>query len=777
MTQQRRNTIWISLITIMVWLYYQCLPTPLFNTPYSTVLFDKDHHLLGAHVAEDEQWRFHAPDSIPYKFEKSLLLFEDEHFFKHPGINPLSLVRALKQNLKQRAVVSGASTITMQVIRLSNHRKRTLWSKIIEIIQATRLELQCSKEDILQLYTTHAPFGGNVVGLNTAAWRYFGRPAHQLSWSESALLAVLPNAPSLIHPGKNRSQLLRKRNRLLKKLLTKGFIKDTLDYELSLLEPVPQKPMALPNTAPHLLSRLIVANKNTPTKSTLSRHLQKKVAHIIQRNHAILEQNEIHNAAAIVLENKTGNVLAYLGNTRGNHKGNQVDIITSPRSTGSILKPFLYAASLSDGQILPKTLLADIPTFYSDFAPQNFHKKFDGAVPADQALSRSLNIPAVRLLDNYGIDRFHGFLSQAGLSTLTQPPGHYGLSLILGGAEATLWDLTGIYSSMARTLNHFTKHNSRYFINDFRPPNLISKTNTPLPAAEIFPHLLPASAIYQTFEAMTNLDRPHEESGWERFSSTSKIAWKTGTSFGYRDAWAIGVTPAYTVGVWVGNASGEGRPGITGGSKAGPILFQIFNLLPTTHWFETPYDDMAPITTCRESGHRAGQSCPNKDSIWVCKKGLNTSACPYHQIIHLTKDGHNRVSSDCFPTNQMKHISWFVLPPVQEWYYKNRHANYRPLPPIHPDCEEQSEPPLELLYPHANAKVFIPVDLDGQHQKLVFKAVHRDPSTSIFWHLDNNYIGTTHNIHHLEINPSKGHHQLTLMDQKGNTLIKNFTCL
>ncbi|TAJ05751.1 penicillin-binding protein 1C [Marinilabiliaceae bacterium JC017] len=759
-------------------LYWFCLPSPLFNKPYCLVATGCYNELLGAHIAKDGQWRFPAIDSVPNKFEKSLLLFEDEYFYYHPGFNPVSLLRATFQNITNARIISGGSTITMQVIRLSSQHKRNFTNKLIELIQATRLELSYSKKEILNLYASNAPFGGNVVGIEAASWRYFGRPSHQLSWSESTLLAVLPNAPSLIHPGKNRDLLLKKRNRLLHKLLENQLI-DSLTYDLSVAEPLPLKPLALPRIAPHLLTRLMKQQDQKKYETTIDGYLQERANQVVASFHAIYRHNEIHNAAAIILDNETGNVLAYVGNTpaRDKYQGHEVDIITASRSTGSILKPFLYAAAINDGQILPHMLIPDVPTYYMDFAPKNYNKQFEGAVAAHTALSRSLNVPAVRMLDDYGIEKFIHTLNNVGIASINKPASYYGLSLILGGAEASLWEISGAYASLARVLNHFNDKDSRYFKHDIHTPIFLQKNKAIASDKEEVTPSLSAASIYYTFDALTNTNRPVQESGWQTFSSSRKVAWKTGTSYGYRDAWAVGVTPEYTVAVWVGNATGEGRPGIIGGSAASPIMFDLFRLLPQTSWFTLPYDDTTPALICRTSGFKAGPDCPATDTLYLPETAAPKPVCPYHKLIHLSNDEKYRVTAQCYPVSEMVHKSWFILPPVMEWYYKTKNFSYKSLPPYKKGCYNTESSSMEIIYPKKLASVYIPLDMNGSPGRIVLKATHRKPSTTIFWHLDDQYIGETKEIHQLEIFTQKGWHKITLIDTGGNSLSRWFNCL
>jgi len=396
-----------------------------------------------------------------------------------------------------------------------------------------------------------------------------------------------------------------KRDRLLTKLHQEKKL-DQLELDLAKAEPIPDNPLPLPRLTPHLLDRAIKEGKSQQKIiTTIDYALQQQAQSVLRDHMERLRANQIFNAAALVVDVKTGNTLVYIGNVEaGSKHEEQVDVIYSPRSTGSILKPILYAAMLDEGKMLPKTLQADIPITINGFSPKNFSNQFDGVVPADQALIRSLNIPAVEELREFRYEKFYELLKNVGITTLTKPSDHYGLALILGGAEGTLWDITGIYASMARTLNNYFEHpgKNRYNKSDFHQLQysvsgytfLVSSYQSPAtgnlqPGTTISESSwLSASSIYLTFDALKELFRPGEETGWKYFSSSKKIAWKTGTSHGLRDGWAVGVNPDYAVGVWVGNADGEGRPGLTGTETAAPILFDLFALLPGKTWFDTP---------------------------------------------------------------------------------------------------------------------------------------------------------------------------------------------
>ena len=766
----------LSVIGLII--FYFSISFPLFRTSYSTTIYSDNGQLLGAQVAQDHQWRFPQGDSVPYKIEKSLLLFEDEYFYCHPGINPISLFRALKQNLQQKEVVSGASTITMQVIRLATQRERTVKSKLIEMVQALRLELGLSKKEILGLYCAHAPFGGNVVGIEAASWRYFQRPPSSLSWAESAMLAVLPNAPGLIHTGKNRELLLKKRNFLLHKLYEEGEI-DSLTYSLSVEEEIPPHPFALPQEAPHLLDYLMKKEVGKAYYTSLDRGLQNKVAEIVDDHYSRLSLNHIFNAAVLVVDIHTGKVVAYCGNTLPKNKylhENNVDIIQAPRSTGSTLKPFLYAAALQEGKLLPSQLLVDIPTFYKNFSPKNYHRDFDGAVPANKALSRSLNVPFVRVLEDYDVARFCRILNKAGVHHINKSPDHYGLSIILGGAESTLFEIVGVYASMMRTLHSYNSDSGVYYKEDFQAPLVLAKDSLQRGEQTSDYPVFSAGSIYTTLEAMTLLERPLEETGWQYFASGRKIAWKTGTSFGFRDAWSVGLTTDYAVGVWVGNATGEGRPDIIGGKTAAPIMFDVFRLFPSTRWVEPPYEDLDETEVCSISGYKAGAYC-EVDTVYVPSNNGVAETCPYHLLVHLDQNKQYRVNSECYNVSKMVHQPWFVLPPTMELYYSQKNPLYRKLPPPYKGFHDQNIKKMEFVYPQNDNKLFIPKGIDGEIQAVVLNVAHTDPSATLFWFLDEEYLGQTQDTHLLEAVLPLGKHLLSVTDSQGNAIYKWVDCI
>ncbi len=741
-------------------LFWFSLPSPLFSPEYSTILLDREGRLLSASIAADGQWRFPGDGEIPERFMHALLAREDKRFFQHPGVDPIALARALAANARAGEVVSGGSTITMQVIRLSRSgRPRTVGEKLVEALLALRLEMTTGKAGILRLFASNAPFGGNVVGFEAASWRYFGREPRTLSWAECALLAVLPNSPGLIHPGRNREELLARRDRLLAVLHRESVIdEDTL--RLSLGEPLPPAPFPLPRDAPHLLVSLRErsdAGTTSRAKSgpriatTLDRGLQIRVNDILMRRSELWRQSGIANAAVLVLDVETGDALAYAGNVQGEGPGSAVDIIRSVRSTGSLLKPFLYASMLDSGELLPEQLVADIPTRIGGFQPENSAKTYGGAVPANIALAHSLNVPAVRLLRLFGLDRFAEALRGLGLTSLNRTAASYGLTLVLGGAEGSLWDLTHMYAGLARRARG-------------------------LPGFAIGP-----GACWLTLSALLEVERPGEEGAWRDYLGSKRIAWKTGTSYGFRDAWAIGVTPRCAVGVWVGNASGEGRQDIKGSTAAAPVLFDVFGILGDSGWFRAPEADLIRLTTCAKSGLKAGRFCERTKQILAPPAASQAETCGYCRLVHLEASGRYRATTRTQPMGSLKAVSWFVLPPAMEWYYARSHSDYRPLPPFRPGSGEResdrSTANLSLIFPEQGGKIYVPIELDGRQGRTVFHAAHRNPRATIFWHMDGEYLGETTELHDREARPGPGSHTLTLVDETGEELVRTFTCL
>ncbi len=734
------------------------LACPRFSVPYSFTLYDSRGGLLGASVAEDGQWRL-PPRAVPDKVARCLVAFEDKRFYLHPGVDPFALARAASQNARSGTVVSGGSTLTMQTARLAlGNRPRTLPNKAKEAIGALLLEFAHTKAGILSLYAAHAPFGGNVVGLEAASWRYYNRSPDHLTWAEAATLAVLPNQPALVHPGANRDALRSKRDRLLLSLARGGDI-DGRTLELSLAEALPDRPYPLPRLSPHFLER----SKRSGTRETaIERDLQIAVTSVLERWSAQLSASGIRNAAALVVDTESGETLAYVGNTGANRAGQKnadVDLVIARRSSGSVLKPFLYAGMLDAGLLLPDQLVVDIPTRIGSYKPENNVPVYRGVVPADEALSRSLNVPAIRMLRAYGIRPFLSLLSKAGFSTFDRSVDEYGLPLILGGGEVTLEETVHAYRGLMLAASRSERAGS--VVRESR-----AETFSP-------------GAAWLTLRALVDGTRPADEALWRSFASAQKIAWKTGTSYGNRDAWAIGVTSSYAVGVWAGNATGEGRPELKSATTAAPMLFDIFSLLSRSPWPATPQESLENVAVCERSGFPAGPHCQSTRAALKPAGAHLSEPCPYCRTVSLTPDGAMQATAEDLVGTWSGHLPRlerrFVLPPAIERWYVRHDLSYRRLPPFVPwHRGDASTSSLSVVFPEDGARVYIPTELDGEAGSMVAVAAHGESGITLHWDMDGEYLGSTNGRHEIAVSPGPGRHTLTVTDARGNRATRRF---
>lgn len=767
----RRRRILAALLLVVLaalaLLQFSPLPASLQRSDYAVLMLDRNGRPLAARIAADQQWRFAPVETLPDKYREALLTFEDRRFRWHPGVDPLALARATVANIRAGRVVSGGSTLTMQLARLlRDDPPRTLWEKAREALLALQLEWRLGKSRILVEYASRAPFGGNTVGLRAAAWRYFQRAPDDLSWAEAALLAVLPNSPALIHPGRQRQQLLAKRDRLLEALRQRGLI-DADALRLAKLEPLPRT-ARLPSLAPHLLDTLAADTTSPLIHTTLDAGLQQRVNALTGQHGRRLANDGVHNLSVVVIDHRDLAVRAYVGNvTHGDRReyGAAVDIAGRPRSTGSVLKPLLYGLMLQEGLLLPDTLVPDLPTNYGGYSPENFDREYRGAVPAHEALAQSLNIPAVRMLRQYGVARFHDQLRAMGMSTLFRDAENYGLTLVLGGAEGKLMELTALYARLMASARD----------GQAAPVTVLSDVQ-PLP--EPFP--IGAGAAWLTLEALRDVARPGTARQWRLYRSSQAIAWKTGTSYGLRDAWAIGSNGRYTVGVWAGNGNGEPAPVLGGATTAAPLMLDLFSLLGPAEWPQAPLGDLKELRVCRDDGYLAGGQCSARTVLAPLDSHFQ-AVTPHHLRVHVDDQG-RRVHSGCENVAAMSARDWFVLPPAQSYFYRFRHPEYRPLPAWREDCAAgaralSSRAPMAVIYPHAGSALYLPVELGGQRGGAVFRVVHERDDAELFWHLDDRYLGRTAHFHEWAIQAAPGWHTLTLVDDQGFRLRRRFQVL
>jgi penicillin-binding protein 1C len=748
---------WAIGLTSISLIYFIYLIIPLQNSllarDYSQVILSSDSTILRVFLNNEEQWMLspQLQKNIPENLKIAVLTYEDQHFQLHWGVNPIALFRAAYINWKYDKIVSGGSTITMQLARMVNQNSRTYWNKLGEMFLATKLEAHLSKDEILTEYLSYAPYGGNIRGYLAASYRYFNKKPEQLTWAESALLAVLPNAPGFIFPSSNQELLIDKRNQILLTLFKKGHI-DNETYELSLLEKIPEIISPFPLLAPHLTDRIHTQNDLDIVVTTIDDEIQSETDFFVKQHAALLFQMGIQNACALVIDNESGEVVSYVGSQdyHDMDRHGRVDGITAPRSSGSILKPFLYALSIDDGHILPQTLIKDVPTYFSSFSPNNASEKFSGVSPANEALIYSLNIPAVRLLNAYGLDKYYNQLKAAGIQTLFRSADEYGLPIILGGAEVTPWDMAKLYRGMANEGIfedlHYIKNQSNGYQTSLVSPG----------------------ASYLIMNEMKELIRPGLEFYWKKYSSQQPIAWKTGTSYGHRDAWAVGANPEWTIVVWTGNFDGESNKNLSGMRSAGPLLFNIFNALPKENkeWFIENPKDFTDVSLCKETGFYASMNCPEviKTNAPIHMKPLNI--CPYHTSFYT--ENNFIVCSHCWGGNQQKRNKLKFTPDINYYLRNNGTLTSNELH-HNPNCPtRQEQDVLQIIYPLANANVFIPKDFNGEYQALVSKVATQFPQREVFWYLNDELLGSTTKNQSFPLKIQNGKNILTVVDTEGN---------
>ncbi|MCI5157512.1 MAG: penicillin-binding protein 1C [Candidatus Electrothrix sp. AUS1_2] len=551
-----------------VLLLFFFLPSPVpetFPPPCSTKVVDRDGRLLRLFTTKDGYWRLPAyldntngHTAVDPQFIRLLLACEDKRFWSHHGVDPLAMSRALVQFITQGRVVSGASTITMQTVRLLNPHPRSLRWKLIEMFQALRLEQQLSKEEILETYLTLTPYGGNIEGIEAACRFYFRKNATRITPSEAALLISLPQSPERRRPDRRHEQAVAARDRFLRRLHEEGLL-TAEEMKLGLEQPVPHKRSPTPFLAPHLSQRLASRfTEQEEIRTSLVRPLQEQLETIARQAQDRLSEDDRKTLAVLVVENQGRRVLAYIGS--GDFWSNRIDLTRAKRSPGSALKPFIYGLAFEQGFLHPETRILDRPTRFGGYGPGNFDGRFRGWISVREALQRSLNLPAVQVLERVGPQRLISRF--AGLGLAVDPDKPPGLSLALGGTPASLEELTGLYAALADG-------------GQFRP--LSYSPDTPIPSGQ---KMLSRAAAWYVDDILRT--RPPQAGLIPKGVQGAMIRYKTGTSYGYRDAWALGYTPGgHTVGVWIGRPDwGYGKE-TTGANSAVPILFRVFAALGT----------------------------------------------------------------------------------------------------------------------------------------------------------------------------------------------------
>ncbi len=736
-------TIIVFIITCGIYVRFDAENTEkIFEDRYSVSVLDNNGKIMGVYLNKDEQWHLKSADEIPEKLKTAVMFFEDKNFYSHNGVDFFAVIRALKDNIFEGRR-TGASTITMQAVKMAQPKERSYFNKYLEIVHAFKLEKYYKKDEILKMYLNNAPYGGNIVGYKTASYMYFRKSPKELTWSEAALLAVLPNSPGLMNVEKNREKLIEKRNFLLKKLYEKNFINER-QYRISLKEPVPDKRYSFPALAPHLVRRLVNENKDKKIiKSTIDSEIQKKTEKAVKDYSEFLKLSGINNTAVLIINNKNYEVTAYAGSQDFyDFKNNgQVDGITAKRSPGSLLKPFLYAKVIDEGIAAPQSKILDVPLYFSNFSPQNANKKYYGMVEMRDALIKSLNIPFVELLKDYGEDKFFYFLKDI-LNFEDRNPERYGLSLILGTKEFTMEEIGILYSGLA---NYGNFKNLKY-----------TEEST-----EEGRQLFTKGASYLTLTTMRELERP----GVEKFyREKNPVSWKTGTSHGRRDGWAAGVTPEWTVVVWTGNFTGEGNPNLTGVYTGGNLLFNILKFLPKTEKEFVMPNDLEKIKVDSETGYRLKYDIPYKE-IFYPKDAKPLKVSPYYKKIFVNKNGEETDSRDeSFNEREEKYILVYPLEIVNYFVRENLDVS-------NIFSEKTAEKTIKFIYPKNNLKIIVPKDFDGEKSLIV--KIANIKNQELYWYVNKEYAGKSREKER-SFNFKKGKYEIAVVSESGETAKINF---
>lgn len=719
----------------------------IFEDRYSVSVLDDKGEIIGVSLNKDEQWHLKSIDEIPEKLKISVINYEDKDFYKHFGVDFTSLVRAVRDNLiKGRK--TGASTITMQVAKSLKPKERNIFNKYIEIIQAIKIDKFFEKDEILRMYLNNAPYGGNIVGYKTASYMYFQKKPDELTWAEATLLAVLPNSPGLMNVEKNQNKLLKKRDFLLKKLYNKKII-DKRQYEISLKEPLPNKRYSFKNLAPHLTRRVTEERKEKIIRTTIDSELQEKIEKISKDYSDFLKTQGIKNLSVLLIDNKSSEIKSYIGSQDfyDFENNGQVDGIIAKRSPGSLLKPFLYAVAIDEGLIAPCSKVPDVPLYFVNFSPQNANKKYYGIVEIQDALIKSLNIPFVSLLKEYGEEKFFYFLKEV-LGFSDDNPSRYGLSLILGTKEFTMEEIGKLYSGLAN-------------FGDFRSPIYIDVGTRNFSKESRY---LSKGSSYLTLNTIKKLERPGMET---LYKEKNPISWKTGTSHGRRDGWAVGVTPDWTLVVWVGNFTGEGNFNLTGVYSAGNLLFRIMKILPKKQKeFQKP-NDLVKIKVDEETGYRLKYQISSKEILYPNDaKPLRTS--PYYKKIFVDDNGQEIDSRDKNFLNRKEKIILNYPIEVTNFFIRNGFD----VSNIFGNTSKKKG--IKIIYPTNGLRITIPKDFDGE-KDLIIKIANLK-NQNLYWYLNGEYLDKTRD-REKNLKLGNGKYQLTIISEEGDMEKINFEIL
>ena len=730
---------------------------------YATLVEARDGTVLHAYLTKDQQWRMQARlEEITPELKKAILFKEDKHFYHHAGVNPLALCRALSNNLFHLKRTSGASTITMQVARMLEPKPRTYFGKCIEMFRALQLELHYSKDELLQLYLNIVPYGSNIQGVKAAALLYFNKTPDQLSLAEITALSIIPNRPNSMVMGKDNTRIIKARNIWLQrfkeaKLFPANIVKDAIT------EPLTASRHNAPSGSPQFALRM---KKGYPgvaeIRSTIDEKTQQKAENIVTEYVSQLKMHNINNAAVLVIDNNTHEAITYIGSSDFGDKAHfgQVDGVKAIRSPGSTLKPLLYAMCFDNGMATPKMMMQDVPINIKGYSPENYDKLFRGNVTVEYALRNSLNIPAVQLLDQAGVNNFINRLTMAGFTSVQQKRKELGLSVILGGCGVRLDELTALYAAYA--------HQGLYYPISYTMP-LYPKTDTGSKKKPAGIPIASPAADYMLTQILCELHRPDLPNGFDQAQGIPKIAWKTGTSYGRKDAWSIGYNTRYTIGVWLGNFSGLGIQELSGANTATPLLFRLFNAIDhnaADNWLEPPAS-LSFRLVCSETGKVPNEFCLNQIMDYYLPGISSNGLCSHLKEVWLSADEKCAYCTSCLPPNGYKTKLMRNIPPELCAYYETGNIPYQKLPPHNPACTRTFQGKAPAITSLTNGMTYLIAD--KEEQKLQLACATGADVQKVYWYINNKYFATTATNQKLFFAATTPTIKISCTDDKGRT--------
>jgi penicillin-binding protein 1C len=717
---------------------------------YSTIITDDKGEVVHAFLTRDQQWRMKTElGEISPLLRKTIVEKEDKYFYYHPGVNLLAMARAFGRNLVHMRRTSGASTITMQVARALEPKKRTYWNKMVEVFRAVQLEWKYSKSEILQLYLNVVPYGGNIQGVKAASILYFNKNPDHLSLAEITALSIIPNRPSSLVMGRNNDRIVEERNKWLRRWAEEKVF-TAHEIEDALAEPLTASRGSVPSYLPQLSWKL--KKRGGPiVRSTIQLNTQLKVEKLVRDYSRTLALKNIHNAAVIVIDNRTHRVVSYVGSADFGDALNagQVNGAAAVREPGSTLKPLLYGLCIDEGLLTPKRTITDVPINYDGYAPENYDKRFNGYVTMEYALEHSLNIPAVKSLKALGKDKLIQRLSQCDFRQIDRDRKKLGLSMILGGCGATLEEMTGMYSLFA---NEGVYVRPRYAISDS-------------PSGGV--RILSPAAVFMINETLSKVNRPDFPLNWQATLHLPKIAWKTGTSYGRRDAWSIGYNKHFTVGIWAGNFSGLGVPELSGANVATPLLFTVFNTIDyddDAAWFAKPGDcDVRMV--CSETGLPPDDFCKNLVTDYFIPLVSTAKKCDNRQEVFLSADGKLSYCRSCLPAAGYKKKWFTVIPPEMKEYYDANHITYAAIPPHNPECEKVFKEGAPVVTSPANGSEYLINRKDPE--PLLLRCRVTNDVAKVYWYINDKFYRSGEAGGKEFFMPDEGPVKISCTDDKG----------